>query len=510
MGIGIVGARGSGKTRLMGRLMVPQDVQSGVATIIIDPLGSLSAEIFDRFSRYLPEQQRWLWPRVRYIDLAATHGVAVGLPLYFQAPGDSLFAASQRFPDVIRRLDSHLSDAPIMGWNSFWSLATNVGMILMARSEQITSAEALVLDPKSQTDELRILATRVPEVAPAVERFLHGFAELSPRDRQNQSGAYLTKIGLFALDPVMRATFGATTAGIDLDAAITKGQLVIFDFGGIHDDTRLRFMVMWVFRLIVDAVKRRGVGKHLAPVSLVIDELTFLVGGDRADTALLTSDLEELINRLSRNSNIWLTLALQELHQLAPGLAATFMTLGTMVLGSTSSVDTADVLVRRFHAYNPDLVRKTEPMYASSQGEPIVVDYRSVEFTLEEQRAMAARTFQQVEPLTFLVGLSTREGHLPSRLHHMSIQQADAGKWVRPEVVAHARRELSLRDAQVAVLASPAPAATRPGDDRIESTSADAAFISADQAEAPVSVEVDSSNRPTPRLRHLTRREPLL
>ena len=447
MSIRICAGRGSGKSRLMGRVIAWSDFLRGVPTVILDPLGTVFDHVLDKTTRMPRRTQETLWPRMRYVDMAASEDRVIGWPLYQQHDNDSLYAVSQRVLEVWRRLDPDLQRASIQGWNSLARVGTAAGMIVTALGLQITEAEELVRHPERWSTQLNAAVRRDPHAAPAVAFFTDELMPLPPRDRLQRTQAFLTKVAPFTLDPRSRAMFGADTPGIDWNEVVEQGLLVALDFRHELDLANLRFKLLWVFRSLTDFIKARGPGRH-TPISLIVDELTFLTAVKTVQSDLLADDLEELISRLSRNHAVWLTLSHQELNQFGQRLQDVLMTCGTQILGGTSDPLAAQTLADRFARYDPDLIKKWENVYASYQGVSEVIDERTVEYTLEEQRYLASLPFLELPRFQFLVAAAEQEGTLPTRLQKVSIERFDPGQYVQPELVARARTLLMERDGQ--------------------------------------------------------------
>jgi hypothetical protein len=53
MGIYILGSRGSGKSRLSGRVIAWQDYRAEIPLVVIDPLGGTIDNFFDKLFRFL-------------------------------------------------------------------------------------------------------------------------------------------------------------------------------------------------------------------------------------------------------------------------------------------------------------------------------------------------------------------------------------------------------------------------------------------------------------------------
>lgn len=441
MGIHVVASRGAGKSRLLARIIGWLDLARGTPLVIFDPNGALVDNVLDKLTRLPPGLQNRVFPRLLYVDTAGAASYVVPFPLFYRAGSETLYAIAQRYLDVVTSLDASLSKAPILGANAVWRTGSNVGMILTACDLQITEAADLLQDPSRRQDLIAQALRKYPELGPAVE-YLNRLSELrrsKPQDYSHQVDSYLTKLTMFTLDPVMRAMFGSSSRGINWQEVVEQRLVVLLDFRHENDIQRMRFKLFWIFSDLVEFIRRRGPGRH-RPLSVIIDEVTYLLPSEEAANAFLTNYLDELINRLSRNNGIWLTLAHQEMHQLSQSIQKSLMTMGTQIIGSTTDPRTALDLAQRYFSYDPFRVRKTEIVHGRFLDEE-----RTTEFTKDEQRELNSRYFLGLPRYHFLVGVSPTEGTMPTRLRPVSIERIDRHEFVNEALVAKLRKILVRR-----------------------------------------------------------------
>lgn len=443
MGIHIMAGKGSGKSRLMGRMIAWLDFLRRIPLVIFDPHGPTIDNFLDKLIRLPKELQEPLWQRVFYVDMSGRYGRVVPFPLYYRFGGEGIYEISQRYLDVVRKLDPNLQSASIEGWNPLWRIGTSAGLILTAIGSQITEAEDLVRNSMAWRREFdRALQTN-PEVQPAVD-FFEEFSEWKEELRSRKSDSFLNKVSLFTFDPSMKAMFGADQAGIDWKRIISGKYAVLLDFRGEQDLERRRFKMVWAFNYFLSFIKDRGAGRH-RPVSLIVDELTSLFASSTLTTDIFASELDELINVLARNYMVWLTLAHQELFQLDERAQNVLMAMGTQMLGVTSDRSAALALARQFFRYDAYRVKKYEPMYGSTFGMPTILDYRTVEFTMEEQAILNSYQFSDQGRFHFLVRTAAREGDITGALRPISLAHFDEDIYPNEELVAQAREILMER-----------------------------------------------------------------
>lgn len=437
MGIHLVASKGTGKSRLLGRVIAWLDFVRGTPLVVFDPHGPTIDNFLDKITRLPADAQKRLWPRILYVDMSGSAGSVIPFPLYYRLGDESLYAISQRYLDVVRRLDPYLQTASIEGWNALWRIGTNVGMILAACGLQITEAEDFLRDPKGWAARLNEACQRYPEAAPAASFFTQDFGRLSAPDQNRRAESFLNKSALFRLDPTMKAMFGSSVSGINWQDVVDNSLAVLIDFRGEHDLERMRFKLVWSFNYLMDFIKHRGAGRH-KPISLIVDEITYMLSSATLHTDILAADMDELINRIARNYMIWLTLCHQELYQVNETIQKTLLTMGTQIFGSTTDLRAALELSRRFFRYDPHWVRKYERVYRDG----FVIDHTSVEFTMEEQAYLEALRFLDLPRYHYLVSPSPMEGTMPTSLYPVSIAGIDPGMYVDEELVAKARAML--------------------------------------------------------------------
>src|SRR5690242_7763628 len=103
-GLHLMGSQGSGKSRLMGRVIALLDFLRGMPVVILDPTGGTIDNFLDRLMRLPRALQQQVWPRVKYVDMSGQAAV-VPFPLYYRlTPTESLETIAQRYLEVIRRM----------------------------------------------------------------------------------------------------------------------------------------------------------------------------------------------------------------------------------------------------------------------------------------------------------------------------------------------------------------------------------------------------------------------
>lgn len=439
---------GSGKSRLMGRILSWQDFVRGIPLVIIDPHGPTIDNFLDKIIRLPAELQERLWPRVRYVDMSGRYGSVTPFPLYYRLGNESLYEIAQRPLDVIRKIDPHLQTASVEGWNALHQTGTFTGMVLAALEWQITEAKRILQIPELLDKFMPQMRLQYPELQQAAA-FFQELSEAKGALRSRRTNTFFNKFDPFYLDPPMKAMFGAQHQGIDWDKVMDSRNAVLLDFRHVQDIERRRFMMMWAFQYFLSFIRHRGAGRH-NPISLYIDELTAFFSMQAFEANDFEADIDELINVIARNYSLWLCIASQELYQFSERLQKTLLTMGTQIHGVTSDPFAAESLAHQFFQYNPDWVRKLEPLYmADRDGFPCVIDHRSVEYTSEEQRILQSYQYRNLKRFRFLVRPALTEGDLTGGMVSISIENLDRNQYPIEELVSEARAQLTKRDGLV-------------------------------------------------------------
>jgi len=439
---------GTGKSRLLGRLVGWQDLYRGNSQVILDPHGVTIDNLLDKLARLprdVPKEIRErLWRRIRYVDMSGKSGYIVPFPLYYRLGNETLYTIAQRPIDTFGKIDPHLRTASIEGFSAVKRVGSNAGMLLTAMECQITEAADLLRRPDVWMKRAkRRLDEYGDELAPAVA-FLAEYKELTDGARNRLRASFLNKIDQFELDPVLRAMFGLNQPGIDWHEVEREGQTVLLDFRHVHDLERRQFLMMWVYQYFVSFIKSRGAGRH-QPISFIIDELAALFPMPGLTSDQFAADLDEMINQIARNYGARLLLASQELYQFSERLQKTLMSM-TLILGRTSDPDAAAMLAQRLSRYDPYRIKKLENVWMSDIFGPYIVEKRPVEFTVEEQQILTSYIFQDLRKFEFLVRMPRSEGDLTGGIQRISIATLDPGHFPNGAMVAEARDLLMMRD----------------------------------------------------------------
>jgi hypothetical protein len=460
MSIHIAAGRGSGKSRLLGRILAFLDYVRGVPLVIWDPVGATIDNFIDKLTRLPREVQERsrIWDRIIYVDFgnsarnrihmhnSADTARTVSFPLYFRLGDESLYQISSRYVDAIRKLDPALVTASVEGMNALTRIAVPTGMVLSALGYQATETPSLLNHTEAWVDLLSLARSLYPdEAGPAVDFFLNEYLQWDQKTRARRAESFLVKLNPLILDPSARAMYGGAQPGIRWDEVVRKRQAVLLDFRHLHDVEARRFAMLWTFSTLLEYVKHRGPGHNQIPISIIIDELAAMMNVDPATANVFADMLDELINVISRNYMLWLTIAHQEMYQFGERLQKTLLSMGTQILGSTSDMEAALSTARTFYRVDPYKVKRYEPVYGSVMGFPEVLDYRPIEFSVEEQQLLKSYKVKDQPAFHFLVRPAPGEGDTTGAVYPVTIRNFDKDIWVNEELVGKARSILSNR-----------------------------------------------------------------
>jgi hypothetical protein len=190
---------------------------------------------------------------------------------------------------------------------------------------------------------------------------------------------------------------------------------------------------------------------------VIIDEFAHMTQKVAGNTNPLAQDLDEFINVYMRQHAIWFTAAHQELYQIDEQLRNTLLSLGTYILGATSSMASARDLADALFSRDPWWVKYWRPVYEPrpywARSRPN--DYeppKEPEFMpLEEQTELFAQRIKSLGRFQFLFRPAVAEGHIGAAVLPLSTQQEDidpeTGKYQFPDsaLMARVRRVLATQ-----------------------------------------------------------------
>jgi hypothetical protein len=440
MGLYLLAGRGTGKSRMLGRKIAFGDFLAGTPQVIFDPVGTTIDNFLDKVLGFLAEHPQLapdgVLERIVYCDLSGKDGVITPWPLYYKLDTErSLLEIAERYLQTIIKSNPDLFHAQVLGWPPLHRIGDYSGIVLAALGYQITEAEELLDNPEAwEAAGLFAKAEQVsPEAKRAVAYFRNKYIPMREADRARLTTPFLDKIFTFSLDDTFRAMFGATEPGIKWDEVVQKKQTVLPDFRHEQDEEMLRFKMLWAFDYLYSWIKTRG-RQDDNPFGVIIDEFAHMTQKVVDAANPLAKDLDTFINVYMRQHTIWFTAAHQELYQIDEQLRNTLLSLGTYILGGTSSMESARTLADALFSRDPWWVKYWRPVYeprpywARSRPDDYEPPKEPEFMPLEEQTELFAQRIKNLGRFQFLLRPAVAEGHIGSAVLRLSIQDEDRDK----------------------------------------------------------------------------------
>jgi hypothetical protein len=440
MGIYVLAGRGTGKSRLLGRKIAMQDFLAGIPQVIFDPVGATIDNFLDKVTWFLHDFPQLdpapIWDRIISVDMSGKAGYITGFPLYYRLGSErSLLEISERYLQTIIKSNPDLFHAQVLGWPPLHRIGVNSGILLSALGCQITEAEDLLDHPEVWEASGRFAqAERVsPEAKRVVSYFRNKYMPMREADRARLTTPFLDKIFTFSLDDTLRAMFGASKPGINWNDVAEKGQTVLLDFRREQDEEMRRFKLLWTFSYLYEWIKTRGRSDD-TPFGVIIDEFAHMTQKVAGGTNPLAQELDEFINVYMRQHTIWFTAAHQELYQIDEQLRNTLLSLGTYILGGTSSMESARTLADALFSRDPWWVKYWRPVYeprpswARSRPQEYEPPKEPEFMPLEEQTELFAQRIKGLGRFQFLLRPAIAEGHIGSAVLPLTIRDLDRDK----------------------------------------------------------------------------------
>lgn len=463
-----VGTRGAGKSFLMA-LLAYVDVSLSVPTVIFDPSGALTNWLLALIEREPDAQKQRLLSRIRYSKIVGEQAdgqtYLTPFPLLYRLGNEPLQEIAERPLEVWRQLDPQLTQNPTVGWNKLSEIGSYVGMLLagMEPMRQLTEATDFLDHPEAWRAEIAAARERYPdELAIPAEYFLTKYPTLKGQDLRFETNALRAKLQLLNLNPRFRAMYGASVPGLNLSQVINERLLVIMDFQQLKGQAK-NFAILWLYKYWFDAFTDRGPGKDQLPIACYFDEISYILPRKSDRNNPLSEYFAGFISRDARNNNIWLTVAHQELRQFDDDTNDLLATLGMQVFGTTADLKGAIAMAERFYRYDPYAVKGKRPQFATSRGVSEIIHEEPHYFTYQEQAYHNAQNFMDLETFKFLIGVTEREGQLPTSLTWTSFAAYAADKFPNGELTQPARTALAKRDGQAVAAMSEEIAHRLPG-----------------------------------------------
>jgi len=437
-GLRIIGAAGSGKTQLGVWLLFSFFLQRR-PFLVFDPTRSLINGFLSRLQQYVSdhqlsdEEQTQLFDRIVYCDLSGQSGYVVPFSLFQRYGEEPLSAVADRVMSWVSGNFASSHSAPIEGYNNILKNLYPACIIAAALQPeiQLTDLPDLFRHPESGRWKQRfaqVLETYPDQTGEAVAYFQNEFSKLDRATKERRLNMLETVLLGCRYMSSMRATFGATTPGLDYEQIIQQGKMVLVDGSGLAGEY-LQQMLNWILLYSFPPfLKARGSGRH-QPIGLMIDEISTFYLDAPESMEVFANRFGEMVHVLRRQYGIHpLCVIHQTVAQLHEKIAAHLAALGNQVVGKPADYDSAVLLAEQLFPYQP-FVKRWDPVYANIPDEgPRVIDVRPQEFTRHEILHQQALNLLRLKKLHFLTRLTQTEGGGQGPLRLLNITST-LGPW---------------------------------------------------------------------------------
>jgi hypothetical protein len=454
MGLYLLAASRTGKSRFMGRGLVWSDYYYEIPQIVIDATGigtidNFLDKLITRMQQYVSKSQdKRVLRRIKYVNMASVDYI-VPFPLLYRTGHErSLLHIAERYLTVIRLSYPQLLEAQVQGFPPLHYIGVHTHIVLAALGLPITHAENLLRHPEEwqRNGTFAEAVRRYPEAAPSVAFFRDEYIPARPVERRRLLNPYFEKIFTYNLDVNLRCQFGALKPGIDWEAVEEEGLTVLLDFRDETDPDMRRFKLLWVFTSLYEHIKRRG--RREKPLAITIDEFSAMAFKVTAGTNPLAQMLDEFIQQYLRGQNIWLTVAHQSINQIDEQVRNSLFSLGTYFFGRAGTRDEARLLADVLFERDPMRVKHWRKVWGKIDLAPYssrssVADYASLQLllnpmypyfvldtepefmSLEDQLEEAANQIYTLNLFEFLCRPAIREGEVSKEVIPLSIANLD-------------------------------------------------------------------------------------
>jgi hypothetical protein len=266
----IIGKTGYGKSNLLAHIS-KQLIEMGIGVALIDPHADLANDLlwslYDSGYFQRPEVKDDPTKKLLYIDFDIvndTDQTQYFLPFNVLKQPYDKYKIARNFVETCRRVWPYLRD----GAPQFENILLNAIIVLIDNDLPLTRLQKLINEPEYRNYLLEQVDD--PDV---VGFFRHRFDKWSARDMAQMVESTLNKILLLTFSPVLRYSLGQPKNALDFQEIINSGTSVIFNLGGLDEETR-RFVACFLTMGFEQAIyARKRIPKYdRRDYFLVVDE----------------------------------------------------------------------------------------------------------------------------------------------------------------------------------------------------------------------------------------------
>ncbi|MGE0229246.1 MAG: type IV secretory system conjugative DNA transfer family protein [Dehalococcoidia bacterium] len=351
----VIGTTGVGKSKFLASTFV-QLVEQGIGAALIDPHADLAHDVLRlladrRFFRHADAQNRLL-----FVDFSR-RGTYVPFNVLRQPYDDHTVA--RNVVEACKRAWPALADGSAPQFENILLAST---LVLIQNQLPLTHLPRLLTDDRYRAT----LLTRVSD--PEVVHFFHARFDRWGREAAVMTESTLRRVFLLTFSPPLRHALGATENALDLRGCMDRGTSLIFNLGGLDEDSQRLLGCLLTVGFEVAALSRAEVPEaERRPYHLLIDEFSQFSAQSEGSLARVLS--------LARKYALSLTLAHQTWSQVSARLEGALQ--NAVEIAFRLGRSDAEWAAPRFGRYDPYAVKhevadaiqlgRTHPVYFSLQ-----------------------------------------------------------------------------------------------------------------------------------------------
>lgn len=412
----VVGVSGSGKSFYIVGYIINL-LKAGYAVTLLDPAGNTArlllanlilAGFFDRPDVAADPTQHLLYLDLPAAERAGTLALPFNLLATTRLPAHTV--AAQIKEAFLRAFPELAFGAPM-----FAVLVLNGVKLLVSNRLPLTRLYRLLTDAGFRHGLLAQEAD--PDV---IGFFRQQYDRLRPGDQAIAAGAALRRSNLLTFDPFLKASLSQPDCLLDFRGQMDRGTSLVVNLALQNRDALHLFGCLLTVMAEHAALSRsdQPPERRKRAHFLVIDEYAvFAATSAAAIGAMLSRTRQERVFVVPMHQN-WdqagkLNAALQNV-----GLSIAFR-LGHLDAGVSAPI---------FGSFDPLAVKKTEPVYFAEHGKPTVIDERTRELSLQEQRDGWEQALMHLDNRQFYARLPDHTRR-PVTLRSLPLRQpTDAGE----------------------------------------------------------------------------------
>ncbi|TAK30921.1 MAG: hypothetical protein EPO21_18445 [Chloroflexota bacterium] len=351
----VIGTTGQGKSKLLASLFL-QLLHQNIGCALIDPHADLARDVLSSLVATGYFDNEAAFERLLFVDFSRQDRL---LPFNVLAVPYEGHQVANQINEVCKRAWPALSDGAAPQFENI--LLASV-LVLIENSLPITSMPKL-LTVKSFRDGL---LSRVSD--PQVVSFFHDRFDRWGREAPTMIESTLRRVFLLTFSPTLRYTLGQKANALDFRKLMDQGISVLFNLGGLDEDTQRFLGCLITVGYEVAALSRADLPEdERRQYHLIMDEFS-----------MFSAQSEESLSRvlsLARKYGLYLTLAHQTWSQLSSHLKGALQ--NAIEICFKVGPDDAAWAAPRFARYDPYLIKhnvvdpyqveRTHPLYFTVQ-----------------------------------------------------------------------------------------------------------------------------------------------